>query len=138
MTLIDKWTREKAFKLFQISSRMNLCSCGTDTHWECVLEVLEDASSGPGVHRKIWSDPWFEFSAKVLDGWGLLEHGGSIGGAWLTNDGKLLLEFLRDFGVTTYIGENGEGHPEWAGACHWELELDGDCDAYQAWVDFYS
>ena len=49
---------------------------------------------------------FWEFAANCLDSFGLSEHGTSIGYCWLTDDGKLLLQFLQDFPDGKY--------PEWA------------------------
>lgn len=56
---------------------------------------------------------WVEFCAMLLDHAGLLEHGTSIGRAWLTAEGTEVLRFLREFG--TEDGEDGRW-PIWATA----------------------
>lgn len=122
--IVSRWPRDKAAKVRAIIEHMNLCSCGSNTHWECVLELLSEAET----HTKdgFYRDTWFEFGAKVLDSWELLEHGTAIGFAWLTDDGKLLLEFLRDFGT------DEDGHPVWASEFSW-TEVENDDDWYGKW-----
>ena len=136
--LTDKWPRAKAFRVRPIIDRLRLCGCGSDAHWECVIELLSEAEAhsgdtpvpGPGFYR----DKWFEFGAKVLDSWELLDHGTSIAWAWLTEDGALLLEFLRDFGTEGYNFEGTTGHPLWSIEYGWpEVEVKGEHDAYIEW-----
>lgn len=104
-----KWPREKALKVRDLISKFNICSCGSDAHWECVLELLVEAEnhSDKGFYR----DKWFEFGAKVLDAWGLLDHGTGIGFSFLTDEGKLFLEFLRDFGTADHDLNDETGQP---------------------------
>ena len=52
-----------------------------------------------------------EFIAHVLDHWELLEHGISIGFAWPTERGELLLTFLKEQGTDT------QKWPEWVYDC---------------------
>jgi len=136
--LTDKWPRAKAFRVRTIIDKLQLCGCGSDAHWECVLELLSEAEAhsgntlapGGGFYR----DKWFEFGAKVLDSWGLSEHGTSIAWAWLTGDGSLLLEFLRDFGTEDYDFGKENGHPLWSIETSWpEVEVEGEPDAYAEW-----
>jgi hypothetical protein len=100
--------------LHKILDRIDLCGCGTDAHWEIVLRLLKMAEN----HDKNGSfygvkgtelAPWIEFGAKVIDGWGLIEHGTGIGWAWLTEDGELLLAWLRKFGTDT----GDDANPVW-------------------------
>lgn len=130
MDLVKKWPRDKALKIRTIIDRMNLCGCGSNAHWECVLELLQEAEthSDHGFYR----DKWYEFGAKVLDSWGLLDHGTGIGFAWLTEDGKLLLEFLHDFGLEDADMNDETGHPCWAAEFSWEEQpAEGKIDIYQ-------
>lgn len=90
----------------EIIDHVRLCRCATASHWECMLELLAEAENHTekeGFSR----DSWFEFGAKVLDGWNLLEHGSSISYAWLTEDGELLLHFLK------LHGTEDDEWPEW-------------------------
>jgi hypothetical protein len=129
--LVAKWPREKALRLREVLDRLHLCDCGNSTQWECVLELLVEAEnhSKDGFYR----DRWFEFGAKVLDSWDLLDHGSSIGFAFLTADGTLLLEFLRDFG--TVAGDLGDenGYPLWAEEFSWSIGEDAN-DSYGRWA----
>lgn len=129
----DKWPRDKALKVREIIRKMELCACGSNTHWECVKELLVEAeqhASKEGFYR----DKWFEFGAKVLDSWGLLEHGTGIGFAWLTDDGRLLLEFLTDFGTEDHDAEDGTGHPMWSIEFSWG-DAEDKADSYGEWME---
>jgi len=125
-----KWPRPKALKIRSIIEKMGICACGTNAHWECVKELLEGAIEHKD--RGFYRDNWFEFGAKVLDSWGLLEHGTGIGYAWLTGDGRLLLEFLQDFGLDDHCMDTGAGHPMWAVEFSWGEEAE-DGDTYWEW-----
>lgn len=123
--LLAKWPRDRALQVRAVLDRLALCGCGSNNHWECLIELLSEAehhTEGQGFYR----DKWFEFGAKVLDSWGLLEHGTSIGYAWLTDNGKMLLDFLRDFGT------DDQDHPEWVEEFSWTLEPK-EWDAYWRW-----
>ena len=135
--LIEKWPRKKALQLRGIIERMDLCACGTDAHWVIVLKLLEMAED----HEKNGSfygndgdptQPWVEFGAKVLNSWDLLEHGTGIGYAWLTDDGKVLLEFLRDFGIEDHDFNEGTGQPDWSIEFSWS-ETPAENDSYSEW-----
>ena len=102
----------------KIFGRIELCGCGTNVHWDIVQELLEKAED----HDKNGSfygtegselAPWIEFGAKVIDGWGLIDHGTGIGWAWLTEDGTALLAFLRQYG-TDSGDDNEHPWPDWA------------------------
>ncbi len=114
---------EQKFFRNLISDRIKFCGCGTDADWSVTRQLLERAED----HDKNGSfyrlkegqssplDEWIEFGAKVLDSWGLTEHGSSIGWAWLTLEGERLLAFIRDVG--------DEEMPEWTYSCEVGEEL---------------
>lgn len=131
MTILEKWPRDKALKIRAIIERIGICGCGTDAHWVCILELLKESENHTveGFYR----DRWYEFGAKVLDGWDLLNHGTGIGRAWLTDDGKLLLEFLRDFGTEDASPNDHTGHPFWAVEFSWDTNPE-DKDTYSEWA----
>ncbi len=89
-----------------LSDKIKLCGCGSVDKYGILLAMLEraEAKGDKGSFYEPWQDiggGGVEFIAHVMDGWGLLEHGTSIGNSWLTDDGKALLEFLRKFGTDT-------------------------------------
>jgi len=92
--------------------KMNLCMCGWGTEYEVVKEGLEYARR---VHESKPGDPFIglddmgEFRQKVLDSWGLLEHGTSVGGSWLTDDGKVLLAWFDEHGTNADEWPREEG-----------------------------
>ena len=111
---------------------MALCGCGSGDGYECVLELLCEAENH--TTEGFYRDKWFEFGAKVIDSWNLTEHGTGIGFGWLTDDGKLLLQFLRDFGNEGNNLCEGTGHPEWSVEFSWTLE-GNEKDSYSSWVE---
>lgn len=119
----NRWNRSDALAVRGIIERINFCGCGTDAHWRVTKLLLEKAedhnANGSFYDEKDAVVPWVEFGAKVLDSFGLTEHGTGIGWAWLTDDGKLLLRFLRDFGTESYCMDDGTGQPEWAYEFSW-------------------
>jgi hypothetical protein len=95
--------------------KLGLCGCGTGSEYDVVLFLLERSEKAMEKGSPSFYDPapdaaapWVEFGAKVLDARGLLEHGTGIGCAWLTDEGKALLSFLREFGT------DREKWPAWA------------------------
>jgi hypothetical protein len=127
----EKWPRPKAMKIREIIERIDMCPCGTDAHWKVILEVLTEGENH--TQNGFYRNEWFEFAAKVLDSWNLLEHGTGIGFAWLTEEGKLLLEFLRDFGTEGYDITDDTGHPLWSIEYSWTLD-DDPADHYGRWA----
>lgn len=130
MKLKDKWNRPKALKIRDVIERASGCNCGSATYWERVLEILSEAESH--TDKGFYRDSWFEFGAHVLDKFSLLDHGTGIGFAWLTDDGKLLLEFIRDFGTNDHCLSTCEGWPEWTIEHSWSAEENAN-DSYGEW-----
>jgi hypothetical protein len=115
----DEWTHEERRTLREKLGAMQICGCGSsDSPWNVVKLLLDRALSlevKNFFNEKTFYDEaedasgrWVEFGAKVLDSYGLLEHGTSIGCAWLTDDGRLLLRFIDEF------GQEDSDWPEWA------------------------
>lgn len=82
-----------------LSSALNLCGCGSDKPVELLYECLLWAAMG-GPNQKGWEKGFYrdvgaELAAKLLDSYGLLEHGTGIGWAWITEDGKRLLNLIE-------------------------------------------
>lgn len=96
-----------------LNDDIRMCGCGSETKWHIIkmfLERSEHAEEG----RESFYQPMgeicgeaVEFIAHVLDGWGLLEHGSSIGWAWPTQKGRDVLAFLREYGT------DSNKWPEW-------------------------
>lgn len=119
-----EWTKEKqAIIRKDCIGELGLCGCGSGHNYEIVLSLLDrsEKNSASAIGDKVpcFYDPmegeilsasaaWVEFGANVLDAAGLLEHGSGIGHAWLTDDGRMLLDFLREFGADQHVW------PEWA------------------------
>jgi hypothetical protein len=94
----SNWTMQDHFKDFSVGMAAALRGEGNKA--PSFYDKAEDAS-----------ERWVHFGAHILDNSDLLEHGTGIGFAWLTDEGKLLLEFLREFG--TYPGTFGEDDAPW-------------------------
>lgn len=101
---MSEWSRLDRIAVRDAFERMDLCGCGSSSHMHIIfmlLERAEDHDSKGSFHDKAEdaSGGWVEFGAKCLDSWDLIEHGTGIGWAWLTDEGKLVLRFLREFGL---------------------------------------
>ena len=102
-------------------NKVPLCGCGSSSEmWTIVRDVLArapghtDLSFFEPMPERDLSATAVEFVAQVLSETGLLEHGSSIGFAWLTPGGEMLLAFLREYGTESHLGGPW---PEWALAC---------------------
>lgn len=92
---------------------LGFCGCGNpDTAYEALRDTLAcfdagDISDGDWKARCERVDAWFKERGEgysylllyFIDAAGLLEHGGSVGGSWLTEEGKNVLAVLRDWGT---------------------------------------
>lgn len=124
------WTRADALEIRRIMDNMGVCSCGSGVFWPTIKQILTVGESEKEDFYKSTTarqQHWMEFGALVADSWGLLEHGSSIGGAWLTQDGALLLRFLRDF------SDDQDNHPEWCHCFEWN-ELEVRNDTFAKWL----
>ena len=153
--LVTKWPSERAVKVRDLIGKLSLCSCGDPTAaWRVILYLLQVAedhdkwgSFSDRVEVALVGDnylghppiaapplPWREFGAKCLDAWGLTEHGGGISSAWLTAEGDLLLDFLRDFGVEPWDMTDDSGWPGWSETFGWETPGNTVWAAYAEWA----
>lgn len=74
------------------------CSCGNP--WkatEYIKKYLTEISKDMDKRGDLESDVAYWLTAYLCDAHGLTEHGGSVGGAWLTELGKEWLEKLKGF-----------------------------------------
>src|ERR1700761_7086716 len=99
-------------QLKEIFARLGLCECGSEADWIVILEFLERANNFEAIHSNSGSltcsshpdanERFVEFVVKVLDSWNLIDHGDNISnGAWLTDDGRVLQQWLRTYGTDT-------------------------------------
>ena len=100
--------------------KVKLCGCG-NSNWPIILYLLEIAEDHDkrGSFYQLEDGAvlgWREFGAKVLDDWGLIEHGTGIGWAWLTAEGVSLLAWIR---------ANGTDEDAWPEG--WQDSLDCPC-----------
>lgn len=84
---------------YDLIHELGICGCGCP--WEAyhaVLDMLkraEDRKNGKLILDD--NNPHELFMTYTLDRLGLLEHGCSIYGAWLTDKGKKMIEALEKF-----------------------------------------
>ena len=106
-----------------INSKMRLCWCGSRSEFPLILKLLERAEKrnesykdSISYYEPLDDIPGYavEVFAKVLDSWGLLEHGTGIGWAWLTDDGQMLIDFLREYGTQESRDDGSELWPDWS------------------------
>ncbi|HEX2551124.1 MAG TPA: hypothetical protein VHK64_05985 [Nocardioidaceae bacterium] len=72
--------------------QVNFCGCGNP---EDVLQTVKDALQLTHHGRSLpTTSPW-DMLAYQLDAWELTEHGTTLAGAWLTDDGRRLLDALE-------------------------------------------
>lgn len=96
---------------------LNWCGCGCPGE---VLTFMRDVLQAINNRSENWTD---ETNAKIfelvprdtalgtsylymLDAHGLLEHGGSIGGSWLTDKGKDILKMLNSYPLEDAMDEH--------------------------------
>ena len=106
----DIFTSDERDTITGVLARLNRpCNCGSaivDDVIGAVLERAESHTDENATEGNSFYDPlddapaeWGEFAAHILDAADLLDHGSSIGWAWLTEDGQLFLKFLRYYGT---------------------------------------
>ena len=91
--------------------KMDLCPCGSFGKYSVVKDMLERADQKGSFYEAMephLSGYAVEFIAAVMNSWDLLEHGGGVGGSWLTDKGELLLHFFRRY------GDDDRKWPRWA------------------------
>jgi hypothetical protein len=110
---------EHVYKLFY--GDLSLCGCGIpETAYDLIRDILnlaplyeddrwkrvEEMIGSPGAHHIVLS---------ALDEAGLMEHGSSIGGAWLTGKGRYYQQALA--AITDWDQIKGEGFPHGGEDC---------------------
>jgi len=89
------------------NEHMNLCSCGTPedcknviceyliilNKWTSNTKIPKDFKTSFGVDS-IYDNPFTLFLAYAIDSYGFTEHGSSIGGAWITDLGRMYIDVL--------------------------------------------
>lgn len=81
-------------KHFFYYEKLGWCGCGCPEDAErCVLNLLSEIKVKTA---DVYADDLLLCLAYTLDHAGLLEHGTSIGGAWLTEEGKMYLYLLEN------------------------------------------
>lgn len=76
------------------------CGCGSpETYYEAARDLLVHFSTQDRPWDWIYSDRFRYFAANALDHLGLIEHGTSLAGSWVTQSGQEALAFLQEHGV---------------------------------------
>jgi hypothetical protein len=71
------------------------CGCGyTEGRLEVLRQVLRDCPLYEDERWRKYDSPLAEWLLCVMTNADLLEHGGSVGGSWITDKGKRLLAVL--------------------------------------------
>lgn len=88
---------------------LRACGCGRfDDRLKLLRQLLQDCPLYEGVPK--WDSAlaeWFLCLATAAD---LIEHGGSIGGSWITEKGKRLLAVLEDEAAVEKLGGDPVGY----------------------------
>ena len=121
MLHIDELKHENGFKFNDCfyeneidlihSGFLGLCGCGNPEnnllHIKELLKYVESKNTFPDYESwvndgvlKFGSKNAIDFSLYTLDKHELIEHGGSVGGSWLSSNGKYLLEDLEKIDLT--------------------------------------
>jgi hypothetical protein len=76
-----------------------ICGCGQpELAYSAAMDILEYVADGWPSPDYLYDDAYLYLSTNLLDALGLMEHGGGIGGSWLSTAGKEALDFLREYG----------------------------------------
>jgi len=124
--------RDHLYVLFHDSRGLRVCGCGTpEDAWRLVHDLLEATAAtydadgrfrgwtpeGQHPYDQLCGNPG---SASVVCGaleeTGLIEHGGSFYGSWLTTEGFIYLDLLRAIGGSDDIGDD-TGYPHDGNGC---------------------
>lgn len=79
-----------------IYDKLHFCGCGMFT---ARMELLKQVLEATPMYEGRWPERdtvLGEAFLCLLDGAGLTEHGGSVGGSWLTDDGERMLRILQN------------------------------------------
>ncbi len=78
-------------------SILNICGCVDKETYNFCVDVLNAADKSLSIQNIVENNLWetTEFIACFFDELGLIEHGGGIRGAWITELGKVVIDSLR-------------------------------------------
>ncbi len=89
---------------------MHDCGCGyADDRLDLVKETLNALPLYSGPTPEYLDTPLGEWFLSILDHAGLIEHGTTIGGSWITAKGTRVLNLLNDPAFYAAIKEGGYG-----------------------------
>lgn len=99
----DARTLEHLYQLFY--GDLDLCGCGSpEDVWKLIADALKLAPfyEHPNAVRELIGQPGaYHMVLSALTNAGLIEHGGSIGGSWITPKGQWYRQALA--GVTDWL-----------------------------------
>lgn len=89
-----------------IIENLKLCGCGdpekTYTILKETLEIFDNNNWEEKCKKqKAWEEKYGDLAFLTLyflNSFDLLEHGGSVGGSWLSQEGKTLVKYLNENG----------------------------------------
>lgn len=82
----------------ELFNLFDFCPCGAP--WEVatyIRDYLTEISKDRDKRDNLKQDAAYWMAAYLCDAHGLTEHGGSVGGAWITEYGKWWLEKLKSY-----------------------------------------
>ena len=89
------------------NTQLKLYSYKSTTKYEIILSLLKKNNNHElnSFYDKLINIPEniIKLLTLILNSWGLLDHGTDISFAWLTEDGEIIMEFLRNFGTDENI-----------------------------------
>lgn len=86
---------------------LGACGCGYfDERLALVRQVLRDCPLYEDDRWRAYNDPLGEWFLCTVTNADLLEHGGGIGGSWITDKGKRFLAVLED--DTSWVALTGD------------------------------
>lgn len=75
----------------------NLCACGGEEVPELLIEILRESAMAFEFRKDFYRSVAHEMGAKILDSHDWIDHGTGIGWAWVTEEGKILLDMIDNF-----------------------------------------
>lgn len=110
----------RGFEAFDLRDTLGICGCDLpEEAYEKAYEMLVRARDRKMLITAQGDSPligYQYFMAYTLDRHGFLEHGFCIDGAWLTEKGRALMEFIELIRPHDYeYGENLDGSPRFDG-----------------------
>lgn len=96
--------RYKDSPMMECINKLGICGCGCpDEVYKAIHEMLLYFEPSDQIDRKyLWQDPYEAFMCYFLNEQGFLDHGSSVYGSVLTEDGYKLLGYLNIYAQYNY------------------------------------